>query len=212
MPTVSAQQALEILRKGSETFQWYIIPLLAFVFYVYTVEAEKRNWSLFLAGLAFWGMDWFNEIWNGLVFHFTNYAPVWGAPGRTAFLILIGLNIEICFMFAVSGIIWTKMLLPDSKTKILGIPNRAFIAVAGAAFCVFVEYLLNSVGALTWDYSWWGRSAPWLIFLFGYLTFFVVAFWVFDMKTMKSKLITVGSIWALDILALIAFIPVLHWI
>jgi hypothetical protein len=176
------------------------------------VEAEKRNWNLVLAGLAFWGMDWFNEIWNGLVFHFTNYAPVWGAPGRTAFLILIGLNIEIMFMFAVSGIIWTKMLLPDKKTKILGIPNRVFIAIVGSAFCVFVEYLLNSVGALTWDYSWWGRGAPWLIFLFGYLTFFVVAFLVFDMKKMRSKLITVGSIWGLDILALVIFIPFLHWI
>jgi len=39
----------------------------------------------------------------------------------------------------VSGIIWTKMLLPDKKTKILGIPNRIFIAVIGSAFCVFVE-------------------------------------------------------------------------
>ena len=76
MPTPSAQQALEILRKGSQTFQWYVIPLLAFVFYVYTVEVEKRNWNLVLAGLAFWGMDWFNEVWNSLVFHFTNYAPV----------------------------------------------------------------------------------------------------------------------------------------
>jgi len=212
MPTESAQQALAILRQGSQTFQWYVIPLLAFVFYVYTVEAEKRNWPLILAGLAFWGMDWFNEIWNGLVFHFTNYAPVWGAPGHTAFLILIGLNIEICFMFAVSGIIWTKMLLPDRNAKILGIPNRAFIAVAGAAFCVFVEYVLNSAGVLTWDYPWWNRGAPWLIFLLGYLTFFIAAFWVFDMKSMKSRLITVGTIYAVDAIALILFIPVLHWI
>jgi hypothetical protein len=105
MPTTSAQQALTILRQGSQTFAWYVIPLMAFVFYVYTVEAEKRNWNLVLAGLAFWGMDWLNEIINGLVYHFTNYAPIWGAPGKTAFLILIGLNIEICFMFAVSGII-----------------------------------------------------------------------------------------------------------
>ncbi len=105
-------------------------------------------------------------------------------------------------MFAVSGIIWTKMLLPDARTRILGIPNRAFIAVAGAAFCVFVEYILNAAGALTWDYAWWGRSAPWLIFLFGYLTFFIMAFWVFDMKTMKAKLITVGSIWAASVLSL----------
>jgi hypothetical protein len=209
--TPSALQALSILRDGSQ-FKWYVIPLLAFVFYVYTVEAEKRNWNLVLAGLAFWGMDWFNEIWNSLVLHFTGRAPVWGAPGNTAFLILVGLNIEIMFMFAVSGIIWTKMLLPRKEGKILGIPNRWFIAIVGSAFCVFIEYLLNAVGALTWDYVWWNRSAPWLIFLFGYLTFFVVAFWVFDMKAMKSKLITVGSIWAFDILALVLFIGVLKWI
>ena len=209
--TESASQALAILRDGSQ-FQWYVITLLAFVFYVYTVEVQKRNWSLVLAGLAFWGMDWINEIWNGLVFHFTGYAPVWGAPGKTAYLILIGLNIEITFMFAVSGIIWSKMLLPDRRTKILGLPNRWFIAVAGAAFCVFVEVLLNLVGALTWDYAWWSRSAPWLIFLFGYLTFFVVAFWVHDMKTLKGKLAVVGTIWAIVIASLVLFIPVLHWI
>jgi hypothetical protein len=43
------------------------------------------------------------------------------------------------FMFAVSGIIWTKMLLPDRKTKILGLPNRWFVPIAGSAFCVFYE-------------------------------------------------------------------------
>ncbi len=209
--TESAQQALAILRDAGQ-FKWYVITLLAFVFYVYTVEAEKRNWNLILAGLAFWGMDWFNEIWNSLFFHFNGIAPVWGAPGSTAFLILIGLNIEIMFMFAVSGIIWTKMLLPDKKSKILGIPNRVFIAVAGSIFCVIVEILLNAANALTWEYSWWNASAPWLIFLFGYLTFFVMAFWVFDMKTMKSKLVTVGTIWGVVVVSLIMFIPVLHWI
>jgi len=209
--TESASQALAILRDGSQ-FQWYVVALLAFVFYVYTVEVEKRNWSLVLAGLAFWGMDWFNEIWNGLVMHFTGYAPVWGAPGKTAYLILVGLNIEIMFMFAVSGIIWTKMLLPDKKAKVLGLPNRWVVAIAGSAFCVFVEYLLNGVGALTWDYPWWSRSAPWLIFLFGYLTFFVAAFWVYDMKTLKAKLIAVGTIWAVVIASIILFIPILHWI
>jgi len=211
MPANSAIQALSILRDGSQ-FQWYVIPLLAFVFYVYTVEVEKRNWNLVLAGLAFWGMDWLNEIINSLIFRFTNYAPIWGAPGKTAFLILIGLNIEIMFMFAVSGIIWSKMLLPEKKTKILGIPNRVLIAVVGATFCVFVEYLLNSAGALTWEYPWWNRSAPWLIFLFGYLTFFIVAFWVHDMKAIKNKLTVIGAIWAIVILALIIFIPFLHWI
>lgn len=209
--TESAMRALAILRDGSH-FQWYVIPLLSFVFYVYTVEAEKRNWNLILAGLAFWGMDWFNEIWNGLVLHFSGYAPVWGEPGPTAYLILVGLNIETMFMFSVAGIIWTKMLLPDHKAKILGINNRWFVAFAGSGFCVFVEYLLNSIGALTWEYPWWNRAAPYLIFLFGYLTFFIVAFWVYDMRKMQHKAIAVGVIWAFDIIALIVFLGLLKWI
>ncbi len=207
----SALQALSILRDGSN-FQWYVIPLLAFVFYVYTVEAEKRNWNLILAGLAFWGMDWFNEIWNGLVLRFTGYAPVWGEPGPTAYLILVGLNIETMFMFAVAGIIWTKMLLPNKEDKILGIPNRWFIAIAGSAFSVFIEYLLNSVGALTWEWPWWNRGMPVLIFLFGYLTFFIVAFWVYDMKTMKQKVQTVAAIWGFDIVCLAILMGILRWI
>ena len=211
MPTESAIFAQSILRDGS-TFQWYVIPLLAFVFYVYTVEVQKPNWNLVFAGLAFWGMDWINEIINSLVFHFTNYAPIWGAPGDTAYLILIGLNIEIMFMFAVSGIIWTKMLLPKKEDKILGLPNRWVVAVGGAAFCVFVEYLLNSAGALTWEWPWWNRSAPWLIFLFGYLTFFIAAFWVNDMDSFKNKLWTVGAIWGVDLILVIVFMGFLRWI
>jgi hypothetical protein len=211
MPTESASQALAILRDPS-TFQWYVIPLFALTVYVYTVEVERRNWSLVFAGLAFWGMDWFNEIWNGLVFHFTNYAPVWGAPGDTAFLILIGLNIEICFMFAIAGIAFSKMLPTDKKMKVLGIPNRLFFAISGSIFCVIVELLLNTAGVLTWDYSWWNLGAPWLIFLIGYLPFFLVAFWVFDMPSVRQKAITVGSILGFDLACLVLLAGVLNWI
>jgi hypothetical protein len=211
MLTNAATQALAILRDGSQ-FQWYVIPLFAFVVYVYAVEVERKNWNLFFAGLAFWGMDWFNEICNSLVLHFTNHAPIWGAPGKTAFLILVGLNVEICFMFAVAGVTFGKLLPADKSLRILGIPNRLFIAVAGAAFCVAVEYWLNAIGALTWDYSWWNVRAPWLIFLFGYLTFFLVSFWVHDMKTVRAKIQTVGVIFAVDALALVIFGLVLGWI
>jgi hypothetical protein len=207
----AARLAYSILRDPAQ-FKWYVIPLLAIFFYIYTVEVEKKNWSIVFAGLAFWGMDWFNEIWNSLVFHFTGYAPVWGAPGSTAFLLLIGLNIEICFMFAISGIIWCKMLPADKKTKILGIPNRWFFAVVGSIFCVIIEVILNAAGALIWDYSWWSRGAPWLIFLIGYLPFFLMSFWVFDMKTIKSKLIAVGSIWGVVIASLVIFGAILRWI
>jgi hypothetical protein len=207
----SARLAYSILRDPSQ-FKWYVIPLLALLFYIYSVEMEKKNWSLVFAGLAYWGMDWINEIWNSLVFHFNGYAPVWGAPGATAFLLLIGLNIEICFMFSISGIVWCRMLPVDKKKKVLGLPNRWFFAIAGSIFCVLIEMLLNAAGALTWDYSWWNLGAPWLIFLIGYLPFFLVSFWVFDMKTVKSKLIAVGTIWGVVIVSLIVFIPILHWI
>lgn len=206
-----ALEALSRLRDGSN-FQWYVIPLLAFVFYVYTIEAEKRNWNLILAGLAFWGADWLNEIINGLVFRATGYAPIWAEPGPTAYLILVGLNIETMFMFAVAGIIWTKMLHPDRNFKYLGIPNRWAVAIGGTIFSVFVEYLLNSVNALTWDYAWWNRGTPWLILIFGYLWFFVFAFWVYDTDDFKQKLRVVGTIWAMDVIGLIVFAGFLKWI
>jgi hypothetical protein len=209
--TESARQALSILRDGSQ-FQWYLITLFALVVYVYAVEVERRNWNLVFAGLAYWGMDWFNEIWNALWFHFTQYAPVWGAPGKTGFLILIGLNIEITFMFAIAGIAFGKMLPKDKHMKVLGLPNRLLFAITGAIFCVFVEILLNSVGALTWDYSWWSARAPWLIFLCGYFHFFLVSFWVHDMEKIKNKAITVGAIFAVDIIALVVFGGILRWI
>lgn len=209
--TASAQAAQEILRSGSQ-FQWYVIPLLAIVMYIYAAESKNKNWSAVFAGLAFWGMDWFNEIWNALVFHFTQFAPVWGAPGKTAYLLLIGLNIEICFMFAIAGIAWSKLLSEDKKQKILGIPNRWLIAIAGSIFCVLVEMGLNAIGVLTWDYSWWSISAPWLIFLIGYLPFFLVAFWVYDMDDIKKQAKTAGCILGFDILCLVIFGAVLGWI
>jgi hypothetical protein len=209
--TESARQAFEHLRDPS-TLQWYVIPLFALVVYVYACEVEKKNWNLVFAGLAYWGMDWFNEIWNGLVFHLSGYAPVWGTPGKSAYIILIGLNIEICFMFAIAGIAFAKMLPPDKKLKILGIPNRLFFAIAGSIFTVFVEVLLNLAGMLTWDYTWWSVGAPWLIFFIGYLPFFLVSFWVFDMKKVKTKAVTVGAILGFDLLLIIIFGVFLGWL
>jgi len=211
MPTDSAVLALSMLR-DPQKFQWYVVPLFALVVYVYANGIERRNWDLVFAGLAFWGMDWFNEIWNGLVFHFTQYAPVWGAPGKTAFLILIGLNIEICFMFAIAGMTFAKMLPRAKKARVLGIPNRLAFAITGSAFCVLVEVLLNAAGALSWDYPLRNARLPWLIFLIGYFTFFIVSFWVFDMASVRKKAMVVGALGALDGVSLVVFGAVLRWI
>jgi len=43
--TESASQALSIVRDPSQ-FEWYVVPLLVLVIYVYNVEVGKRNWNL----------------------------------------------------------------------------------------------------------------------------------------------------------------------
>jgi len=209
--TETAQKALSILREPDQ-FQWYIIPIFVFVIYLYYNELHKKEYDAVLAGLAFWGMDWFNEIWNALVLHFTNFAPVWGAPWKTAYLIFVGLNIEITLMFATLGLASTKILSDNKKTKILGINNRWFFAIINSIFAVIIEEYLNYTGALTWEYSWWNATTPWLIFLIGYLPFFIVAYMVYDMKKMKNKIITVGAILGFDIICIIIFSGILGWI
>lgn len=209
--TESSIQALKILRDPSQ-FKWYVVPLLLVVIYIYMVEVEKKNWKAILAGLSFWGMDWFNEIWNALFFHFTGYSPVWGAPGSTAYLILIGLNIEICFMFLIMGIVATKILPDDKNLKIFGINNRLFYAVANSILCVFVEILLNLGGWLTWDYPWWSVSMPFLVFLIGYFPFYAVCYKVYDIDDTRTQAMVAGGILLFDAICLIVFGPVLGWI
>jgi hypothetical protein len=77
---------------------------------------------------------------------------------------------------------------------------------------VFVELLLNKANALTWDYPWWNTGAPWLIFLIGYLPFFLVAFWVFDMESVRRKIKAVSFILAFDLVCLALFGGILDWI
>jgi len=209
--TEASEQALRILRDES-LFQWYLIPLFALVLYVYTVEVERRNWSAVFAGLTFYGMDLFNEIWNGLVLHFTDRSAVWTTPGDTAYLIFVGLTIEISFMFAIAGVIFTKMLPKDKSLRILGIPNRWLFAVVNAIFCVFVEVLLNRADVLVWEYPWWNFPNVGLIFLLGYLPFMVMSFWVYDMEQIRNKIATVLGIYAVDFTAIILFAWLLGWI
>lgn len=208
--TESARQALENLRV-TDNFQWYVVPLLLVVVYMYAVEAERRNWSVIFAGLALWGMDWFNEIWNGLVFHFTERAPFWAAPDGSAYLILIGLNIEICLMFAMMGVASVKMLPADRELRILGVPNRAFFAGVLSIAAMLIEQLLHAAGALTWDWWFWSAWFPVLIVLIGYLPFFVVAFWVHDMGNVRRQAATVGAILGFDAVGLAIFLS-LGWI
>ncbi len=216
MPTPASTQALQGLRDLS-TLEWYVVPLLSITFYIYTSEMKKAratgNWDAVFAGLTLFGVDFVNETWNGWVFYLTQHSACWTAPGDTALRTMVGWNIEIMFMFAISGIIYYNTLSEDKYEKILGVPNRWFWAVGYAAFCVFVECLLNMGGHLVWEYAWWNRSFAgiWMIFFFGYFHFYVAIILVLSLKTIRAKIITIASIHGVAIVANIICLGFLGW-
>jgi hypothetical protein len=203
--TDASREALEILRDGG-TFTWSTVTLLGLVLYVYSVEVERRRWDIVLAGLAFWFMDWFNELVNSAIFHISDRAPLWTVTGDTSFLILIGLNIEISMLFLIAGIVFVKQLPTDPRMRILGIPNRVFLVLVFSCVSVAVELFLEWTGYFTWEYWWWNTPFVPLIVIFGYATFFAIAAWVYDMGTdHRRQLRVVGSVAAIDVLLAVAF-------
>mgnify|MGYP000496678947 CR=1 FL=1 len=207
----SASQALSILRDSS-LFQWYLIPFLLVLIHILFTEIGKKNWPLICGALAFWGMEWHAEIWNAVVFRISGYAPLWGTPGDTAYQILIGLNIEISMMFFIMGFAAVRVLPEERSMKIAGLPNRPLIAAVMAALCIAVEAVLNGIGALTWEYWWWGAKFPVLLFLVAYWPLFLVAYRVYDMGTGRSRAITLAAIYGFDAVLIVIFGVLLKWI
>lgn len=209
--TDSTAEALRILRDSS-TFEWTTVTLLGLAVYVYAVEIERRNWSAVLAGLAFWGVDWINEVVNALVLHFTDRAPIWATSGDTSYQILVGLNIEISLLFLISGIVFVKQLPPDPAVRVLGIPNRVLMVLAFSCFCVLVEVLLWSADVFHWEYWWWNFPNVPLIVLLGYATFFAMAAWVYDTRDRSRQIKMVAGLAAIDVTLILLFGVILEWI
>ncbi|MGZ5970228.1 MAG: hypothetical protein ACXWP4_21300, partial [Polyangiales bacterium] len=186
--TSASEQALEHLR-DPKTLEWYTIPLLAIVFYIYARElAEARrtkHWEAIFAGLTLFGMDFVNETVNGWILALTHRSALWTAPGKTALRTMVGWNIEIMFMFALGGIVFFHTLSEDRDAHILGLPDRWFWAIAYSALSVAVEVVLNAGGLLVWEYPFWNRSlgGVWLIFLFGSFHFYVATILVLGMRS-----------------------------
>ncbi|HEX7603027.1 MAG TPA: hypothetical protein VF316_15525 [Polyangiaceae bacterium] len=216
MLTEASQRALQGLRDPT-TLEWYVIPLLALVFYVYAREiAEARrtkSWDAIFAGATLFGMDFVNETANGWILNLTHRSALWTAPGPTALRVLVGWNLEIIFMFAIAGLIFFHTISPDPKTRILGLPDRWFWAIAYSAFCVLVELVLNAGGLLVWEYPFWGRSfgGVWLIFLLGYFHFYVAVILVLAMKSTRGRVIAVASIYGVAVVMNVIGMGVMGW-
>lgn len=202
----ATKQALSILRSGSN-FQWYVIPLIAFAVYAYHAEIERKNWNAVAAGLSLYMVHWLVEIINGLIQHFTGNA-LWTVPMGTAFLLLVGVGIELSIMFAVTGIIVSKLLPKDPHTKVLGINCRIFYTVVFAALYSIIEIFLVHTPTFVWVYKWWG-AIP--VFITVYIPFFLAATYSYYWKP-KIQRIFILSLFAVNAVSLIVFAGILRWI
>ncbi|MBN2499360.1 MAG: hypothetical protein JXB38_01255 [Anaerolineales bacterium] len=202
----ATQAALDILRSG-ENFQWYVITFLALIVYVYANEAGKQNWRGIAAGLALYMVHWLAEIINGLIQHFSGHA-LWTVPTGTAFLILVGVGIELSFMFSIAGLVLSKPLPADSKLKLFGINNRLLWVIANAAFFAIVEIFLAKTPAFVWVYPWWG-ALP--VFITVYIPFFWAAAYAYDAPP-KAQKTFIGTLAAVNVVLLVICAGILHWI
>lgn len=195
----ATQQALSIVRSG-EPFQWYIIPILVIVLYIYGNEYERGNYGAVAAGLGLYMVHWFVEIANAVIQHASGHA-LWTVPTGTAFSIMVGVGAEISLMFSIAGIVTTKLLPKDPKAKMLGINSRVFIAVSTAAAAAIIEIFLVRTPTFVWVYPFWGAFP---VFVLVYIPFFAAAVWCYD-APLKKSFTFIGALAAINIAGLIIF-------
>ncbi|MCU0598719.1 MAG: hypothetical protein MUE70_05590 [Desulfobacterales bacterium] len=200
------QKALQILR-NPQTFEWYFIPLLAFVVYIYFNEISQKNWKGIAAGLSLYAVHWFYEILNALIQHFSGHA-LWTVPTGTSYLLLIGVGAELSMMFVTAGLILSKILPEDPKLKIVGINNRVLFVVGNAAFFSIFEIFLATTPAFHWVYPWWG-SFP--VFVTVYIPFFAAAVLAYDALP-RNQILWIAAVFLVDAAMMIVFAGLLGWI
>lgn len=199
-------QALGILRSGSN-FQWYVIPILIFVLYIYADLWERRDFRAIAAGLALYMVHWFVEIGNALIQHFSGHA-LWTVPSGTALSLLVGVGAEINLMFAVAGIVAVKMMPKDSAQKVLGLNNRLVFTIVNAGLAAILEIFLVRTPTFVWVYPWWG-ALP--VFITIYIPFFAAACYGYDWQPRTQKCF-IGGLFTINALALVIFGAILGWI
>ena len=85
-------------------------------------------------------------------------------------------------------------LTPEEyKTKVKAILGRIGVIVFGSIAAVIIEILLNKCNVLTWEKPWWQPNFPFILFLIGYVPFYVAAVVIHDLPR-KWQLIGLGAI------------------
>lgn len=94
-------------------------------------------------------------------------------------------------------------LTPEEyKTKVKAILGRIGVIVFGSIAAVIIEILLNKCNVLTWEKPWWQPNFPFILFIIGYVPFYVAAVVIHDLPR-KWQLIGLGAILFVVVLLLI---------
>ena len=94
-------------------------------------------------------------------------------------------------------------LTPEEyKTKVKAILGRMGVIVFGSIAAVIIEILLNKCNVLTWEKPWWQPNFPFILFLIGYVPFYVAEVVIHDLPR-KWQLIGLGAILFVVVLLLI---------
>lgn len=90
----------------------------------------------------------------------------------------------------------------DRKIKRNAVLNRIGVIVSGSVLCVIVEILLNKCDVLTWEKPWWQPGFPFVLFIIGYVPFYVAAVVIHDLPR-KKQLIGLSLILLIVIVLLV---------
>ncbi|TFF69453.1 MAG: hypothetical protein EU516_00635 [Promethearchaeota archaeon] len=202
--------ALSILRSG-ENFNLYVIFMIVAVLYIYFSEGKKKNWAGIAAGLSLYMIHWFVEVINAIIQHVSGHA-LWTVPAGTAYLIFVGVGIELSLMFSIAGLAVSKLLPEDPKELMFsigrfGVPKPLAIGIGNAALASIIEIFLIYTQSFVWVWEWWNAFT---VFIFVYIPFFVVACYAYYWKPKKQR--NVIGVMALVNVVLILIFGLLGWI
>jgi hypothetical protein len=191
------------LVRNTDNFNWTFIFIFTVVVYLYFTELKNKNYKGIVAALALYGVHWLYEIVNAIIQSSSGFALWTVSQESTSFILLIGVSWELSMMFAVAGLIMSKLLPDDKDMKILGMNNRIFFAILNAAFFSVFEVFLAGTPAFIWTYPWWG-SIP--VFITTYIPFFLASFLLYDAKkNFQKKFLMI--LWGIVAVLLFVLIP-----
>lgn len=202
----ATDMALAILRKG-DYFNLSVIFMLVVVLYIYFSEFQKKNYNTIVSGLILYGIHWFVEIVNSIIQAVSGHA-LWTVPSGTAYLILIGVGIELNLMFSIAGIVQSKLLPEDPKEKMLGLPKPLAIGIGNALLASIIEIFLIFTNTFVWVYEWWNALT---VFIFVYIPFFVVSAYAYYWKPKRQKIVILLLV-LVNLSLIIIFGGILHWL